>query len=179
MFQDTTKKIFFSVLIATVAGVGIGFVLSRSSTTVYNAPAAMPSDGAAAEQKPSAPVQNFTVVNNAAEVTAKKVDPKTLTAQSKDIPPPVNFKSFEYDATAGKVISVSGTCSDKFYALVIFKSTVDYRARPDGAVSNRAFDCPSSRTFTLETDLRNYNLQSGGYYFFVADQGSGSWYNPR
>lgn len=182
MIQDATKKITIAVVIAIIIGVGIGFAISRfgSGTVVYVASNAGTGAGAVqVEKKAAAPVQNFTVINNTVEVASKKVDPKSLTVGSNNVPPPVNFKSFQYDAPTGKVISVSGTCSDKYYALVIFKSAVDYRARPDASVFNRAFDCPTTHTFTIEADLRDYNLQSGEYYFFIADQGNGAWYNPR
>lgn len=101
------------------------------------------------------------------------IDAKTLAA-------PTNFKSFAYDATVGKTISVSGTCHDAYYTLLIFDAKDDYRMNPGAARSNRAFECGGTRLFTIKMDLRDINLLSGNYYLFVADQGSkGSWYNPR
>lgn len=93
---------------------------------------------------------------------------------------PVNFKSFSYDAMVGKLITVSGTCHDKYYAMLVFESRDDYRKNPGAAKSNRAFECKASGTFSVETNMKEFNLPSGNYYLFVADQGStGSWYNPR
>lgn len=104
----------------------------------------------------------------------------TSSADTKTLKAPTNFKSFAYDATTGKTISVSGTCHDTYYALLIFGSKDDYRTNPGAARSNRAFECGASRVFTINMDLRDINLPSGNYYLFVADQGSkGTWYNPR
>lgn len=126
---------------------------------------------------PPAPVEAFVITDiiktNAIAKTNGTIDTKTLTA-------PVNFKSFAYDASVGKTISVSGTCHDTYYALLIFESKDDYRTNPGSARSNRAFQCGASKLFTIKMDLRDINLSSGSYYLFVADQGSkGSWYNPR
>lgn len=102
------------------------------------------------------------------------------TADTKIFTAPINFKSFTYDASKGKVISISGNCSDKYYAVLVFDSAVDYRKNPSAARSNRAFECPATKLFNVEMNLRDINLQSGSYYVFIADQGStGSWYNPR
>lgn len=93
---------------------------------------------------------------------------------------PANFKSFSYDATVGKRITVSGTCHDKYYAMLVFESKDDYRKDPGAAKSNRAFECKTSGLFSIETNMKEFNLPSGNYYLFIADQGStGSWYNPR
>lgn len=104
----------------------------------------------------------------------------TNTTNTKILEAPTNFKSFTYDAKVGKTISVSGTCHDAYYALLIFEGKDDYRINPGAARSNRAFECGASRVFTIKMDLRDINLPSGSYYLFVADQGNkGSWYNPR
>lgn len=99
---------------------------------------------------------------------------------TKDLKAPENFKTFTYDAKAGKRIAISGNCHDKYYAFLIFNSTTDYRKNPSGAYANRATECPPSGVFTLQMDLRDINLESGSYYFFIADQGkTGTWYDPR
>lgn len=123
------------------------------------------------------PTESFVVtdINKTSEPSkiTGAVDTKALTA-------PTNFKSFAYDAKVGKTISVSGTCHDTYYALLIFDAKDDYRTNPGSARSNRAFACGASRLFTIKMDIRDINLASGNYYLFVADQGNkGSWYNPR
>lgn len=102
------------------------------------------------------------------------------TADTKIFKAPVNFKSFSYDATFGKKITLAGTCKDAYYALLVFKSTDDYRKDPARSYYNTAFVCPASGLITLEVNLKDFNLVSGEYYLFIADQGNtGSWYNPR
>ncbi len=102
------------------------------------------------------------------------------TADTKIFTAPINFKSFTYDAKVGKIVSLSGNCSDKYYAVLIFDSSVDYRKDPNAARSNRAFECPATKLFNTEINLKDLNLSNGSYYVFIADQGStGSWYNPR
>lgn len=102
------------------------------------------------------------------------------TADPKIFKAPENFKSFSYDASVGKVITLAGTCKDEYYALLVFKSSDDYRKDPARSYYNTAHPCPSSGMLTLEVNLKDFNLTSGSYYLFIADQGAtGSWYNPR
>lgn len=102
------------------------------------------------------------------------------TADSAVFKEPENFKSFDYDAEKGKVISLAGTCSDAYYAVLVFSSAVDYRKDPAASRYNSAFSCPAARLFKTEMNLKDLNLPTGRYYVFVADQGErGSWYNPR
>ncbi|MBI5078113.1 MAG: hypothetical protein HZB11_01940 [Candidatus Yonathbacteria bacterium] len=102
------------------------------------------------------------------------------TANPKIFESPENFKSFTYDATVGKKIAIAGTCKDTYYTLLIFKSGDDYRKDPARAYYNTAFPCPASGIVTLSVNLKDFNLPSGNYYLFLADQGEkGSWYNPR
>lgn len=126
-----------------------------------------------------APTEAFVITDTSTGKTSAPT--KTTSATSpKTLEAPANFKSFTYDATLGKTISVTGTCHDAYYVLLIFDSRDDYRTNPGAARSNRAFECGATRLFTIKMDLRDINLPSGSYYLFVADQGSkGSWYNPR
>lgn len=119
------------------------------------------------------------VVTSIGEVTGSTKE-NIATADKKIFNAPENFKSFSYDASLGKKIALAGTCKDAYYALLIFKSIDDYRKSPASAYYNTAYPCPASGVVALEVDLRSINLQSGSYYFFLADQGNtGSWYNPR
>ncbi len=97
-----------------------------------------------------------------------------------DMPDPETFKTFTYDATRGKTLKVhSKGCPDKYFAVLIFSSADDYRANPAAAKVNQAFPCQKQNT-KIRLIMENYNLTSGDYYYFVADQGdAGSWYNPR
>lgn len=129
---------------------------------------------------PAKPVitEHFVVTNMEKQVGSAKEN--IATADPKIFKAPQNFKSFSYDASAGKIIALAGTCKDAYYALLIFKSTDDYRKDPARSYYNTAFPCPASGMVTLEVNLKDFNLPSGEYYLFIADQGNtGSWYNPR
>ena len=114
--------------------------------------------------------------NSAAMYGGQKV---TLTSPE-DLPASTSLKNFSYDQTKGESIKISGSCSDAYYAIVIFRGADDYKQKADSAVFNQAFACPDDKKFTRTLQLKDYNLLSGEYYFFVADQGkTGAWYNPR
>ncbi|HEX8993683.1 MAG TPA: hypothetical protein VF803_00330, partial [Candidatus Paceibacterota bacterium] len=94
--------------------------------------------------------------------------------------PPSTFHVFSYDSALGKVIDLSGACTDTYYALLVFSASDDYRTSPAKARVNQAHVCPAGGAFSLSVNLQNFNLQSGSYYLFIADQGkTGTWYNPR
>lgn len=139
--------------------------------------------GSSSVATPQSTSENFIVqevaspLQTKAQIEAAKAAvisaPETLVA-------PTAFKSFDYDVARGKAISISGFCHDKYYTLLIFASAVDYRKDPAAARVNSAFDCPAGGKFTIALDLKSFNLTTGSYYLFVADQGAtGSWYNPR
>ncbi|MFA5997422.1 MAG: hypothetical protein WC791_02925 [Candidatus Paceibacterota bacterium] len=131
------------------------------------------------------PTENFVIADTSSRKSAPTASEEIATKTVGEVGineqvSPANFKSFSYDATIGKKISVSGTCHDAYYALLIFGSKDDYRASPGSARANRAYECGTSGLFTIKMDLRDINLPSGEYYLFIADQGkTGSWYNPR
>ena len=104
----------------------------------------------------------------------------TITVAPEKLPEAVQFKSFTYNQTVGKTITVSGSCKDSYFTIVMFRSTDDYKKNPASAVFNQAFPCPTNHSFSQSIDVKNSNIPSGHYYFFVADQGNtGLWYNPR
>lgn len=182
--QQTTEKHYGKEIAIAIVGVlavvGViygAFYGGGVSKATYTAPQKEAPVTAVAAPVVPEPAETFVITDtnktSAPTKTAGAIDTKTLTA-------PTNFKSFAYDAKVGKTISVSGTCHDTYYALLIFDAKDDYRTNPGSARSNRAFACGASRLFTIKMDLRDINLASGSYYLFVADQGSkGSWYNPR
>ncbi len=105
---------------------------------------------------------------------------KISATQTQKLPEAVKFKTFSYNPKIGKIIEVAGACNDVYYAIIVFKSTDNYKTNPAMAKVNNAFDCPAARVFKANLSLADFNLPSGDYYFFVADQGkTGTWYNPR
>lgn len=112
--------------------------------------------------------------------TANYGDKKVTLDSPEDLPVSTSFNNFAYDQTKGESISITGSCSDAYYAILIFRSKDDYKKNPELAATNSAFECPEDKKFTKGFALKDFNLISGEYYFFVADQGkTGSWYNPR
>lgn len=124
------------------------------------------------------PAQEFSADEKPAQIYQS--DEKITVATPEKLPESTEFKSFSYDQTVGKMIGVSGSCSDAYYAIVIFRAKDDYRKNPAASVFNQAFECPTDHKFSNGIELKNFNLPSGEYYFLVANQGNkGTWYNPR
>ncbi|MBI5306022.1 hypothetical protein HZB04_00290 [Candidatus Wolfebacteria bacterium] len=107
-------------------------------------------------------------------------DEKISASQTQKLPESAKFKTFSYDPKVGKIIEVAGACSDIYYAIIVFKATDNYKTSPALAKVNNALECPANRIFKTILNLGEFNLSTGEYYFFVADQGkTGTWYNPR
>lgn len=161
------------VIFFTFHGGGAGnvtFTRDQASPSVINTPTSTPAK--------EVPMEIVVVTNTGAVQGSAKEN--IATANPNIFKAPENFKSFAYDASKGKVISLSGTCRDSYYAILVFESSVDYRKSPASARYNSAFSCPASHLFTTEVNIKDFNLPTGNYYIFVADQGDkGSWYNPR
>lgn len=176
-FRDYLRmtEIVAIMILLVVVVVGLAFRDSAPITTVVShAPVATSTPLLA----PVVETDHFVMtdigkIEGSAKENIATADPKIFSA-------PVNFKSFTYDVALGKKITLAGTCKDAFYALLIFKSSDDYRANPTRSYYNSAYECPKSGLIALELDLKSINLPSGSYYLFLADQGNkGSWYNPR
>lgn len=122
-------------------------------------------------------MKEFVVDENA----AANYGGKKITVDSPEaLPISTSFQAFSYDQEKGESISITGSCSDAYYAVVVFQNFIDYKQNPSAFVINQAFPCPEDKKFTKGFELKDFNLVSGEYYFFVADQGkAGSWYNPR
>lgn len=169
-------------------GAGIGYYFwGGSGRVVYEKPvgsgAATPVPlGGSSAPVPQSVSEKFIIQDNTPPQTAAQIEAakQAVASAPETLKAPVAFKSFDYDAAKGKVISISGFCRDKYYALLVFSSATDYRKDPVSARVNSAYDCPVSGKFTIDLDLKLFNLTTGSYYLFVADQGAtGTWYNPR
>lgn len=188
MEQETTKRTHTYIRIAEVV-VGflavalVAFLVVRGGNTgsvtfTRDSAGSATSDNFAPVTKPEPPKEVFVVadvgkVDGSAKENIATVDPSIFKA-------PESFKTFSYDANIGKKIAISGTCRDSYYALLIFDSKTDYRKEPAAARYNSAFPCNASHLFTMEVNVKDFNLATGNYYLFIADKGEeGSWYNPR
>lgn len=142
--------------------------------------ASQQTSGQLAGQPADIPDEKFVVEETAIDIKEMYGDQKVSIAEPEKLPESKQFASFAYDKNIGKQISISGACFDFYYAFIVFKSADDYKSRPDATVVNRAVECPENKKFSFNVDLKDFNLSSGEYYFFIADQGkSGGWYNPR
>ena len=95
-------------------------------------------------------------------------------------PSPEVFESFVYDP-AHPVLVVLGECSDVYYSVLIYASSLDYRESPLDARYNVAKPCNESKTFSEAIALEKFPLRAGeSYYVIKADLGmTGQWYNAR
>jgi hypothetical protein len=117
---------------------------------------------------------------------ATSLEDDSLVNQFKSYPPPDKFRSVVYPSKSlltgqqSNQISVSGVCSDAYYALLVYSKAIDYRLNVGGSVYNSAFACQKGKQYSALLDLSTLDLTVGQYYYFAADLGSkGVWYNPR
>lgn len=176
------KKLTFAidaVVVLALIGAGVWWYGTRGiGRMITVTPTPTTQESAMAEKKPEPPKEQFVIPMLTA--TSTYGNEKVTTDQPKKLPEAVKFQSFSYDPAQGKVIAVSGGCTDTYYAVLVFDAKTDYRKDPAAARMNRALECPTNKLFHTEFNLSDFNLPVGSYYFFVADQGTqGSWYNPR
>jgi hypothetical protein len=80
------------------------------------------------------------------------------------------------DNATGKV-TVSGTCTDVYYVVLLFKNKTDYADDPSSYLVNRAYPCVNgSYTYSI-SDLPD-NLTNGTYYLMVGQEGEKSPWQP-
>lgn len=168
-----------AIIVLALVGAGIWWYNSKGAgRTVSIVKAPVVQETAPAEKEPELVKEEFIV--SMITATSTYGNEKVTTDEPAKLPEAVKFQSFSYASAQGKIIAVSGGCSDAYYAVLVFDAKTDYRKDPAAARVNRAFECPANKLFRTQFDLRDFNLPAGSYYFFVADQGDkGSWYNPR
>jgi hypothetical protein len=78
---------------------------------------------------------------------------------------------------SGDDVILSGTCSEDYYVVLIFKNADDYIKYPGRSLYNSAFACTGSFTVDVNQSLNVLSrLSSGTYYVIVASQTeNGSW----
>ncbi len=76
---------------------------------------------------------------------------------------------------AKKVVNVSGTCSDAYYVVLLYKNQTDYDTDPASYILNRAYTCESG-SYDYAIDDLPASVQNGTYYLLIGEQGErGSW----
>ena len=152
-------------------GTGLFFFLSDHPW----APASAPSSAARILSSGAAPAQQ----------AGATVQSSPLSPAFANFPPPSQLRTFAYASgtiDGAQSFAVSSTCADASVAVLVFPSSVDYRAAPNRAVYNQAFPCTASSGIINVTiapaDLGN--VPSGTYYYFtVVPATDGTWYNPK
>lgn len=72
-------------------------------------------------------------------------------------------------------LNISGSCTDPYYVILIYRNAGDYNRDPASYIFNRAFFCEGGRYSYALADLP-FNLESGTFYLLVGGQGpKGSW----
>lgn len=72
-------------------------------------------------------------------------------------------------------LNISGSCTDPYYVILIYRNAGDYDRDPASYIFNRAFLCEGGQYSYALSDLP-FNLESGTFYLLVGGQGSkGSW----
>ncbi|HEY1733579.1 MAG TPA: hypothetical protein VGG23_03950 [Acidimicrobiales bacterium] len=75
----------------------------------------------------------------------------------------------------GMSLTVSGTCSRKYFVILVYRNPSDYRDAPSSFVANQAEECPGG-TFSYDTSSLSPDIRSGDYYLLTADEDdTGPW----
>lgn len=73
------------------------------------------------------------------------------------------------------VVNLSGSCSDMYFVVLLYKNESDYREDRGSYILNKAFKCENGNFSYSVSDLPK-NLSSGTYYMLIGDQGErGTW----
>lgn len=72
-------------------------------------------------------------------------------------------------------VHISGSCSDVYFVVLLFKHEEDYRNDPASYIVNRAYEC-ANNTFSYAISELPSSLPNGTYYLLVGEQGEkGAW----
>lgn len=75
----------------------------------------------------------------------------------------------------GSSLTLSGSCTKKYYVVLVYKSPTDYQKKQSSFVANEARDCVGG-TFTYDVSALPPELKSGTYYVMTADEDdTGPW----
>lgn len=94
-------------------------------------------------------------------------------------PDPKNFAKFTYEIGSLQRIKRTERCNDAYYAILVFPQGVDYRKSVSSAVYNSASACKKGENIVIDQEVSAFGEKPGSYYYFIADEGDGIWYNPR
>ena len=73
------------------------------------------------------------------------------------------------------VVNVSGSCSNVYYVVLLYKKVADYDTDPGSYIVNRAYPCENG-SYSYAIDELPPSLSNGTYYLLVGEQGErGTW----
>ena len=73
------------------------------------------------------------------------------------------------------ILTVSGSCDDPYYVVLIYKDEKDYSSNRSSYIFNKAFDCTNGQYSYSISELPP-DLDNGRYYLLVGGQGNeGTW----
>jgi hypothetical protein len=76
---------------------------------------------------------------------------------------------------ANGVMHVSGSCSDAYFVVLLFKNQNDYADDPSSYIVNRAYPCVAG-AYSYSISELPFGLKDGTYYLLIGQQGErGAW----
>ena len=73
------------------------------------------------------------------------------------------------------VLDISGSCTDSYFVVLLYKNKEDYNKNPTSYIFNKAFDCENG-SYKYSIDELPSNLSNGIYYLLIGGQGeTGTW----
>jgi hypothetical protein len=72
-------------------------------------------------------------------------------------------------------LNITGSCSDKYYVVLLYAAAEDYSSNPASYIYNKAFECTNGQYNYSLNDLPE-SIKDGDYYILIGGQGDrGSW----
>lgn len=78
----------------------------------------------------------------------------------------------------GKSLKISGSCSEKYFVVLLWKEADDYKNRPGSFISNFADICVSG-TFSYDLKSISKDTKEGDYFLLIAEEDESNPWVPR
>ena len=86
---------------------------------------------------------------------------------------PANLKADT--ASDGSSLTISGSCTKKYYVVLLYKNKTDYSTKPSSFVANEGHECDGGH-FSYDLASLSPDIRDGSYYALIGEQGeSGTW----
>ncbi len=77
----------------------------------------------------------------------------------------------------GESFTVSGTCSKKYYVVMLFRNASDYKDKPSSALVNGAWECVKG-SFSYDLSELSPDTPPGTYYLLTGEEGETTPWRP-